>query len=196
MREGFDDITPHAYQRLVRNPARSCEPCSLCATAVSWLSAPAAAQKSINRLAQLSGSDFRVALSLSPTVPIQGQPVSFTGASTGDVRFWLWDFGDGWTSTRQNEVHTYRKAGFYKVSLTATGPTGTKKTLRTFAVMPETLAASFVFSPTSPGVGQTVSFADTTLGRSDVLGLGFRGRDDEHRRRIPPMPTRRPDPTP
>ena len=145
----------------------------LCATAVSWLSAPAAAQKSINRLAQLSGSDFRVALSLSPTVPIQGQPVSFTGATTGDVRFWLWDFGDGWTSTRQNEVHTYRKSGFYKVSLTATGPTGTKKTLRTFAVMPETLAASFVFSPTSPGIGQTVSFADTTPGDPTAWAWDF-----------------------
>jgi PKD repeat protein len=136
----------------------------LCATAVSWLSVPAAAQKSISRLAQLSGSDFRVALSISPTVPIQGQPVSFTGASTGDVRFWLWDFGDGSTSTRQNEVHSYRTAGFYKVSLTATSSTGTKKTLRTVPVMPEALAASFVFSPTSPRVGQTVSFADTTSG--------------------------------
>ena len=136
----------------------------LCAAAAFWLSVPAAAQKSINRIAQLSVSDFRVALSFSPAVPVQGQPVSFQGTSTGDVRFWLWDFGDGWTSTRKDEVHTYRKSGFYKVSLTATGPTGTRKTLRTFAVMPGTLAASFVFSPTSPGVGQTVSFADTTPG--------------------------------
>ena len=145
----------------------------LCATALSWLSAPATAQKSINRIAQLTVSDFRVALSFSPTVPIQGQPVSFTGSTTGDVRFWLWDFGDGWTSTRQNEVHTYRKAGFYRVSLTATGPTGAKKTLRTFAVMPETLAASFVFSPTSPRVGQTISFADTTSGNPTAWAWDF-----------------------
>ena len=153
----------------------------LCATALSWLSAPAAAQKSINRIAQLSISDFRVALSFSPTVPSKDSPSPSTGTSTGDVRFWLWDFGDGWTSTRKNEVHTYRKSGFYKVSLTATGPTGTKKTLRTFAVMPETLAASFVFSPTSPGVGQTVCVRGYDTGKSHGLVLGFRRRGDEHR---------------
>jgi len=34
--------------------------------------------------------------------------------------YWLWDFGDGTTSTEQNPTHTYLKAASYEVSLTVT----------------------------------------------------------------------------
>ncbi len=128
-----------------------------------WL--PGEAQSRLSRLAQLT-SGFRITLAYSPAVPVQGQPVSFRGEATEAVQFWLWDFGDGVTSTRQNEVHTFRRAGFFRVTLTATTGTGSKKTVRTFAVLPDSLSASFVYSPTSPGVGQTVSFADTTPGET------------------------------
>lgn len=135
---------------------------------------PVLGQKSADRLTHLASTDLRVALSFSPRFPVQGQPVSFKGDSAGDVRFWLWDFGDGWTSTRQNEVHTYRKAGYYKVSLTVTSPTGSKKTLRTFTVMPSSVdIASFSYSPTTPGVGQTVTFTDTTSGNPTSWSWDF-----------------------
>ncbi|MDA3944038.1 MAG: PKD domain-containing protein [Bacteroidetes bacterium] len=38
--------------------------------------------------------------------------------STRDVVSWLWNFGDGTTSTLQNPSHTYTTAGSYTVSLT------------------------------------------------------------------------------
>ena len=38
----------------------------------------------------------------------------------GSVDAWLWDFGDGTTSTQQNPTHTYTTAGVYPVTLTAT----------------------------------------------------------------------------
>ena len=44
--------------------------------------------------------------------------IQFTDESTGDIDSWLWDFGDGSTSTEQNPSHTYRDAGTYTVSLT------------------------------------------------------------------------------
>lgn len=47
----------------------------------------------------------------------------FTDATFGAVT-WLWDFGDGTTSTEQNPVHTYRSPGFYNVSLTTTSAGG------------------------------------------------------------------------
>ncbi|MDX1910021.1 MAG: PKD domain-containing protein [Saprospiraceae bacterium] len=37
---------------------------------------------------------------------------------------WLWDFGDGNTSTEQNPTHTYAQDGFYIVTLTVTGADG------------------------------------------------------------------------
>ena len=44
--------------------------------------------------------------------------------SLGNVTSWLWDWGDGTTSTTQNPSHTYNQAGTYSISLIATGPGG------------------------------------------------------------------------
>lgn len=54
--------------------------------------------------------------------------VQFTDESTGSPTRWLWDFGDGSTSTLQNPTHTYNKAGIYTVSLIATTSGGSVKT--------------------------------------------------------------------
>lgn len=50
--------------------------------------------------------------------------VSFIDASTGGPTSWLWNFGDGTTSSAQNPTKTYSTAGTYNVSLTATRGTG------------------------------------------------------------------------
>lgn len=44
----------------------------------------------------------------------------FTDASIGTPSEWLWDFGDGTTSTEQNPVHTFPEQGIYPVCLTIT----------------------------------------------------------------------------
>lgn len=46
--------------------------------------------------------------------------VQFTDKSTGYPGTWLWDFGDGSTSTQRNPSHTYQYAGAYDVVLTVT----------------------------------------------------------------------------
>ncbi|WP_206082202.1 PKD domain-containing protein [Maribellus sediminis] len=45
-----------------------------------------------------------------------GEEVAFTDLSSGDPISWLWDFGDGGTSTEQNPVHLYDKPGKFDVS--------------------------------------------------------------------------------
>jgi len=50
--------------------------------------------------------------------------VTFTDLSTNTPTSWLWDFGDGNTSTSQNPVNIYASPGFYTVSLTVTNPIG------------------------------------------------------------------------
>jgi PKD repeat protein len=44
--------------------------------------------------------------------------------SDGSIVSWLWDFGDGSTSTTRNPSHTYSSAGNYTVSLTVTDNEG------------------------------------------------------------------------
>jgi PKD repeat protein len=57
----------------------------------------------------------------SGTVP---HTVNFTDTSGGIPTSWLWDFGDGATSTQQDPTHTYTSAGVYDVTLTATNAAG------------------------------------------------------------------------
>ena len=50
--------------------------------------------------------------------------VQFSDQSSGDVTGWLWDFGDGNTSTLQHPEHVYGEAGVYSVALLISGPGG------------------------------------------------------------------------
>jgi hypothetical protein len=57
------------------------------------------------------------AFTASPTTGHTPLTVQFTDTSTGGVTSWLWNFGDGQTSTLQNPSHTYTEPGTYTVSL-------------------------------------------------------------------------------
>lgn len=64
------------------------------------------------------------ALSADTTSGAAPLAVQFTDESTGSPTAWLWDFGDGDTSTSQNPSHTYTDAGTYTVGLTVTNADG------------------------------------------------------------------------
>jgi len=48
---------------------------------------------------------------------------------------YLWDFGDGKTSTERNPVHTYLNTGFYNVKLTASNECGSNSTFKSIRVV-------------------------------------------------------------
>jgi len=50
--------------------------------------------------------------------------VNFNDLSTNSPTSWLWNFGDGNTSTDQNPIHTYTSSGTYSVTLQATNSNG------------------------------------------------------------------------
>ncbi|HPX75406.1 MAG TPA: PKD domain-containing protein, partial [Bacteroidales bacterium] len=50
--------------------------------------------------------------------------VNFTDLSTNNPQEWLWNFGDGTSSTEQNPQHFYSEAGEYTVSLTCSNEQG------------------------------------------------------------------------
>lgn len=53
-------------------------------------------------------------------------PVQFTDQSSNAPTSWLWNFGDGTTSTQQNPSHAYTASGVYDVTLTATNAFGSQ----------------------------------------------------------------------
>lgn len=63
----------------------------------------------------------RAAFSFSPETPDPGVTVQFTDESTdpdGQIVDWLWEFGDGETSSDPNPTHAYAEPGSYPVTLT------------------------------------------------------------------------------
>lgn len=93
--------------------------------------------------------------------PTSGQvpvTVQFTDTSTYQPISWLWNFGDGGTSTLQNPAHTYTASGDYTVRLDATNNLGKCWNTSTISVSP--LVASFTQNLTSGLVPLTVQFND------------------------------------
>jgi Zn-dependent metalloprotease/chitodextrinase len=56
--------------------------------------------------------------------------IQFTDASINNPTSWLWDFGDGATSTQQNPNHLYTSEGIYNVRLTTTNEFGSNSLIK------------------------------------------------------------------
>ena len=93
--------------------------------------------------------------------------VYFTDKSTGDITSYLWEFGDGQTSTEKNPTHTFQSTGIFTIKLTVTGPAGSKTKTRTNYITvtnPIIPVANFVGSPTTGSSPLTVQFSDLSTG--------------------------------
>jgi len=86
---------------------------------------------SISKIVQIVSSpvaDFTADKKVSCKAPLT---VSFQGISTPptSVASWLWDFGDGSTSSLQSPSHNYTTAGSFDVKLTITNTSGCSGTI-------------------------------------------------------------------
>ncbi|MBI1741749.1 PKD domain-containing protein [Candidatus Acetothermia bacterium] len=108
--------------------------------------------------------------SASPTSGPAPLTVQFTNRTTGQVTSYVWEFGDGVTSTQTNPIYTYRLVGVYTVKLTARGPGGddveTKVGLITVTSTPlvQPPIADFSANPTTGPAPLTVTFTNRTTG--------------------------------
>jgi PKD repeat protein len=107
--------------------------------------------------------DFTV----TPSAPAQLETATFDASDpTLDSKLvsYLWDFGDGSSGSGRTASHQYRRAGTFFVTLTVTdqaGLTGSRsKSLTVGASANPT--ADFVFSPSSPGIGEQIVFNAST----------------------------------
>ncbi len=95
-------------------------------------------------------ADF-TASPLSGSAPLV---VSFTDTSINPVDEWLWDFGNGVTSTLQHPTATYTLAGVYTVTLTVNGPAGSDTVTRATYI---TVTAGPLFAITVTAAPATVT---------------------------------------
>ena len=92
--------------------------------------------------------------------------VNFLDLSTETPTLWMWDFGDGGTSTDQNPVHTYETPGTYDVTLTVSNGVSSSTVTKvgfvvTTAPMP---VADFSGTPLTGAAPLTVDFTDLSSG--------------------------------
>ncbi|MHC1706592.1 MAG: M6 family metalloprotease domain-containing protein [Bacteroidales bacterium] len=99
--------------------------------------------------------------SANPTNACPESVVSFSDLSTGSPTSWLWNFGDGNTSTLQNPTHQYMNPGTYTVTLIASNTNSTHTVVKTnyISVASNPVSVNITANPsTSVCSGMPVSF--------------------------------------
>lgn len=105
--------------------------------------------------------------------------IQFTDQSTippgaGTITGWLWDFGDGTTSSLQNPSHTFSNTGFYTVSLQITSSTGCTNftSIGRYIRIVSGITADFTFSqPFTCQPPFQISFLDQSSGPGGLTYL-------------------------
>ncbi len=111
----------------------------------------------------------------SSNSPCQGQQSNFTDNSWspgGAIVSWLWDFGDGNSSTDRNPSHTYASAGTYYVRLTVTNNLGCLSHIVIAHHVKYPPTADFQMSGNFGCLNETIQFTDlsyATGGSIDII---------------------------
>jgi PKD repeat protein len=95
------------------------------------------------------------------TVAVDGLQATFTDTSTGTVRSWQWDFGDGSRTTVQHATHIYGQPGVYSVTLTVGNAAGSSAASKSVTVpTSQAPVASFTFREIDV---RRILFVDTSI---------------------------------
>ncbi len=99
---------------------------------------------------------------VSGTVPLPVRFTDLSGAGTSVITAWLWDFGDGATSTVQNPEHLYTVPGTYTVTLRVSTAVGSDTAIQPAVVtaLAAGPTAAFSAAPVSGIAPLVVQFTD------------------------------------
>jgi PKD repeat protein len=104
--------------------------------------------------------------SATPTEGSATLTVQFTDETFSPPETWLWDFGDGSSSTFQNPSHIYEYPGKYSVQLRVSNYQGQDSLLKTnYITVNEQLFAEFYGAPRSGPAPLKVNFYDDSQGK-------------------------------
>jgi gliding motility-associated-like protein len=100
--------------------------------------------------------------------------INFTNLSNPPGSNWVWDFGDGSTSTQENPSHTYTSHGDYTVTLAVSTNEGCDDTLtwnNYIHIYPQPVA-EFTMDPDPAKPGVPVNFNSTSVGDTWLWDFG------------------------
>ena len=116
------------------------------------------------------------------TTACAGEIVNFydlSSVNNSQITTWLWDFGDGTTSTLQNPTHVFPTGGSKPVTLTAGSGAGCTQTLTQNVTVTSSPTAQFTVanSNTPPPfvacIGVPVNFSNNTTTNSAIAGYNW-----------------------
>ncbi|AOT08144.1 M43 family zinc metalloprotease [Pseudoalteromonas luteoviolacea] len=120
-----------------------------------------------------ANSDFPVAQANGPYSGLLDNPISFSSAGSfdanGNITTYLWEFGDGNTSTEANPTHAYHSANTFSVKLTVTDNDGnTASDIATAVVRAQNLAPIAVANgPYTGEAGKDIQFSSANSSDPD-----------------------------
>lgn len=97
-----------------------------------------------------------------------GQQSSFSFTTNSGATSWVWDFGDGNSSTDQNPTHIYSNSGSQNITLTLEGGCMPDQVTGTTEVF-EQPTADFTYSPEIPTTSTDVEFVTSGTGGTSFL---------------------------
>ena len=118
------------------------------------------------------------ASTLTGCYPLSVNFTDFSTPGSGTITKWMWDFGDGNTSTQQNPSHTFSSAGSYTVLLVVTNSNGCSQsfTKPNYISINSGVKANFTNSaPTSCSAPQTINFQNQSTGTGTFSSQWFFG---------------------
>ncbi|HET8859196.1 PKD domain-containing protein [Marivirga sp.] len=101
--------------------------------------------------------------------------VNFTNTSL-NAETYMWDFGDGTTSTEENPTHTYAADGTYPVTLTATGPGQSATVTQEVTVSAAPKEFPFTFEESNVQFGEFGGSVFSVIDNPDPSGINTSSR--------------------
>lgn len=96
--------------------------------------------------------------------------IQFNDASTSTPQSWLWNFGDGQTSSQQNPTHVYAQPGTYTVKLRVSNTLGADSVQKAGYITVNSFTLNVTAAPSPLCAGDSVQLSVVPAGNNAISG--------------------------